>query len=87
MGGDGDAAAGVGLDEIDGVVPLDEGEAVPEEGFGGNLRFEIWNLRLGRRGRDGGKLAIGPVGVGGGAAAGLGGLGELVEPAIGVLGL
>ena len=34
VGGDGDAAAGVGLDEIDGIVPLDEGEAVPEEGFG-----------------------------------------------------
>jgi len=32
VGGDGDAAAGMGLDEIDGVVPLDEGEAVPEEG-------------------------------------------------------
>jgi len=34
VGGNGDAAAGVGLDEIEDVVTLDEGEAIPEEGFG-----------------------------------------------------
>ncbi len=32
--GDGDAAAGVGLDDVNGVVALEEGEVVPEEGFG-----------------------------------------------------
>ena len=29
VGGDGDAAAGVGLDDVDGVVALEEGETVP----------------------------------------------------------
>ena len=33
VGGDGDAAAGVGLDDVEGVVALEEGEVVPEEGF------------------------------------------------------
>ncbi len=35
VGGDGNAAAGVGLDDIDGVVAHEEGETVPEERFGG----------------------------------------------------
>ena len=34
MGSDGDATARVGLDDVDRVVALEEGETVPEEGFG-----------------------------------------------------
>ncbi len=34
VGGDGDAAAGVGLDDVNGVVSLEQGQTVPEEGFG-----------------------------------------------------
>ena len=43
VGGDGDAAAGVGFDDVHGVVPLEQGEAVPEEGFG---VIEFRKLRL-----------------------------------------
>ena len=83
VGSDGDAAAGVGLDEVDGVVPLEEGEVVPEEGFGGRRGRWRRNDRsvVAPYGRE---LAVGPVGVGGGAAGGDGEGGEFVEPAVGV---
>jgi len=35
IAGDGDAAARVRFDDVDGVIAAQEGEAVPEEGFGG----------------------------------------------------
>ncbi len=41
----GNAAAGVGIDDVEGVVALEQGEVVPEEEFGGNLRFEIGGKR------------------------------------------
>ncbi len=54
VGGDGDAAAGVGLDDIDGVVALEEGETVPEEGFGGRRgRWRRGFFRCIRRRRGG----------------------------------
>jgi len=51
VGGDGDSAAGVGLDDVDGVVALEEGDVVPEEGFGRGLgigKMKRWR-RAGRR--------------------------------------
>jgi len=33
VGGDGHASAGMWLDDVDGILALDKGESVPEEGF------------------------------------------------------
>lgn len=70
MGSNGDTAARVRLDDVDGVVPTDQGESVPEEGLGGGGVF----LRR--------KLSVGPVAVAGGACR-TGEADHLIQPAVG----
>ena len=70
MGSNRHTATRVRLDDVDGIVPADQGEAIPEEGLRGSGTLLCC------------KLSVGPVAVAGGARW-TNKADHLIEPAVG----